>query len=245
MPELVEILNEEEASFARTLARGEALFSKYADAAASEKRNVLSGKDVWRLYDTYGFPVDLTQIMAEERGLKIDEVAFEKARLESLEASKAGGKDKGGVSVKLDVHDLGALEANADVPKTDDSSKYRECQRYPSTEALSRCDGLNRSELDDVKATVKAVYHSSTFHSSTADVPEGSAFGILLDRTNFYAEQGGQEYDTGVLAIDGKAEFKVNDVQVFNGYVLHIGQMEEGEIKVGDEVICTYDEASL
>jgi alanyl-tRNA synthetase len=123
---LKEILNEEEASFARTLNRGEALFSKYAAAAAEEKRSVLSGKDVWRLYDTYGFPVDLTQIMAEERGLKIDEVAFEKARLESLEASKAGGKTSAGAQVKLDVHDLAALEANSAVPKTDDSFKYRE-----------------------------------------------------------------------------------------------------------------------
>lgn len=137
VPELVEILNEEEASFARTLTRGEVLFSKYADAAASEKRNVLSGKDVWRLYDTYGFPVDLTQIMAEERGLKIDEVAFDKARQESLEASKAGGKDKGGVSVKLDVHDLGALEANPDVPKTDDSFKYGQ-YRLPTHAASVR-----------------------------------------------------------------------------------------------------------
>jgi alanyl-tRNA synthetase len=123
---LKEILNEEEASFARTLNRGEALFSKYAAAAAEEKRSVLSGKDVWRLYDTYGFPVDLTHIMAEERGLKIDEVAFEKARLESLEASKAGGKTSAGAQVKLDVHDLAALEANSAVPKTDDSFKYRE-----------------------------------------------------------------------------------------------------------------------
>lgn len=124
--ELKEILDEEEASFSRTLNRGEALFSKYAAAASSENRTLLSGKDIWRLYDTYGFPVDLTQIMAEERGLKIDEVAFEKARLESLEASKAVGKDKGGAGVKLDVHDLAALEANAAVPKTDDSFKYRE-----------------------------------------------------------------------------------------------------------------------
>ena len=65
-----------------------------------------------------------------------------------------------------------------------------------------------------------------------------------MDKTNFYAEQGGQENDTGVLSIDGKAEFKVEDVQVYNGYVLHIGQMEEGEITVGDEVTCTYDEVS-
>lgn len=124
--DLKEILDEEEASFARTLTRGEALFSKYAALAAEEKRNTLSGKDVWRLYDTYGFPVDLTQIMAEERGLKIDEVAVEKARLESLEASKGGGKSKDTAAVKLDVHDLGALEKNDAIPKTDDSFKFGE-----------------------------------------------------------------------------------------------------------------------
>ncbi|RXK35812.1 alanine-tRNA ligase [Tremella mesenterica] len=221
IPELIEILNEEEASFARTLNRGETLFSKYAAIAAQEKRTVLSGKDIWRLYDTYGFPVDLTQIMAEERGLKIDEVAFEKARLESLEASKAGGKAAGGVQIKLDVHDLAALEKNADVPKTDDSAKY---------------------QLDDIEATVKGIYYQSKFHQSTSELPPNVPFGILLNKTNFYAESGGQENDTGVLAIDGKAEFKVEDVQVYNGYVLHVGQMEEGEIKLGDEVICTYDE---
>ncbi|WWD21148.1 alanine-tRNA ligase [Kwoniella shandongensis] len=221
VPELIEILNEEEASFARTLTRGEALFSKYATTALEEKRTVLSGKDIWRLYDTYGFPVDLTQIMAEERGLKIDEVAFEEARLESLEASKGGGKKEGAAGVKLDVHDLGALEANDAVPKTDDSSKY---------------------QLDDIKATVKSIYHSSKFYNSTSELPANAPFGILLDKTNFYAESGGQENDTGVIAIDGKAEFKVDDVQVYNGYVLHVGQLEEGEIKVGDEVICTYDE---
>jgi alanyl-tRNA synthetase len=65
-----------------------------------------------------------------------------------------------------------------------------------------------------------------------------------VDKTNFYAESGGQEYDTGVLAIDGKAEFKVEDVQVFNGYVLHIGQMVEGDMTIADEVIATYDEVS-
>lgn len=96
--------------------------------------------------------------------------------------------------------------------------------------------------MDDVKATVKSVYHKSQFLNSTKDVPSGESFGILLDKTNFYAEQGGQEYDTGVIAIDGKAEFKVEDVQVFNGYVLHIGRMVEGEISVGEEVIATYDE---
>lgn len=75
-------------------------------------------------------------------------------------------------------------------------------------------------------------------------MPSGEAFGVLLDKTNFYAEQGGQENDTGSLSIDGKAEFRVEDVQVFNGYVLHVGRMEDGEIKVGDDVTSTYDEVS-
>jgi alanyl-tRNA synthetase len=99
------------------------------------------------------------------------------------------------------------------------------------------------TELDDIKASVKSIYHASRFYASTSELPDKTAsFGILLDKTNFYAEQGGQENDTGVLAVDGQAEFKVEDVQVYNGYVLHIGQLEEGEIKVGDEVISTYDE---
>lgn len=221
VPELKEILDEEESSFARTLKRGEALFNKYAEAALATEGKTLEGKDTWRLYDTYGFPPDLTQIMAEERGLKIDEEAFEKARLESLEASKAGTKKGAAGGVKLDVHDLGALEANDKVPKTDDEAKY---------------------QRGDVTAQIKAIYHSSKFYDSTAEVPAGEPFGILLDKTNFYAESGGQEYDTGVIAIDGQAEFKVEDVQVYNGYVLHIGQLSEGELKLDDEVICTYDE---
>lgn len=219
--ELKEILDEEEQSFARTLKRGEVLFNKYAEAAFADGTKTLKGKDTWRLYDTYGFPVDLTQIMAEERGLKIDEEAFEKARQESYEASKAGTKKGAAGGVKLDVHDLGALEANDAVPKTDDSFKY---------------------ERGDVDAKIKAIYQSSKFVNSTSELVAGEPFGILLDKTNFYAESGGQEYDTGVIAIDGQAEFKVEDVQVYNGYVLHVGQLEEGELKVGDDVIATYDE---
>lgn len=124
--DLKEILDEEEESFARTLYRGEALFNTYAAKALESNSKVLNGVDVWRLYDTFGFPGDLTRLMAEERGLSVDEEAFEKAKQESYEISKAGGKTKGKETVKLDVHDLGALEANDSVPKTDDSAKFRE-----------------------------------------------------------------------------------------------------------------------
>ena len=65
---------------------------------------------------------------------------------------------------------------------------------------------------------------------------------MLLDRTSFYAESGGQEYDTGSIIIDGVAECEVTNVQVFNGYVLHIGQMKYGKLNVGDEIVSSYDE---
>lgn len=83
--------------------------------------------DVWRLYDTYGFPVDLTLLMAEEIGLGVDQEAFEEAQKESKEISKRvkGGEGKVAlVEVKLDVHDIGKLEKMESVTKTIDDSKY-------------------------------------------------------------------------------------------------------------------------
>lgn len=119
-----EILDEEEESFSRTLDRGEKLLDQYAVAAKQKGAKELNGKDVWRLYDTYGFPVDLTRLMAEELELGVNEAEFEAAQAASKEASKGGAKKAGATVVKLDVHDLGALEKNTAVPKTNDSFKY-------------------------------------------------------------------------------------------------------------------------
>lgn len=217
--ELKEILVEEELSFAKTLDRGEKLFEQYAIIASKTPEQTLAGKDVWRLYDTYGFPVDLTRLMAEEAGLKIDDVAFEKAKEESREASKASGSKGGAELIKLDVHALSELDNNDAVPKTDDHYKYG---------------------LENIKSKILAFYTGSEFTDSIHKA--GQQYGILLDKTPFYAEQGGQEYDTGSLVIDGSAEFNVTNVQAYAGYVLHTGTLVEGTLKVGDEVIATYDE---
>lgn len=101
--------------------------------ALAEGAKELNGKDVWRLYDTFGFPVDLTRLMAEELGLSVNEKEFEEAQAQSKEASKASQKSGSLNTVKLDVHDLGLLEKNEHVPKTDDSAKYCEFYRQ-STE---------------------------------------------------------------------------------------------------------------
>ncbi|CDZ98125.1 alanine-trna ligase [Phaffia rhodozyma] len=217
---LFSILNEEEVSFARTLDRGEKLFAQYSSQAIDAGKKELAGKDVWRLYDTYGFPVDLTRLMAGELELGIDEAGLEQAAKDAKEASRGVGKKAGEDVVKLDVHDLGKLDAEGIVSKTEDSAKFGTAS---------------------ITSKIQGIYQSSTFHDSTGSIT--TPLGLLLDRTNFYAESGGQEGDTGSIIIDGKAEFLVTDTQVFSGYVLHIGVVTEGEIKVGDEVVCTYDEA--
>ena len=99
-----------------------------------------------------------------------------------------------------------------------------------------------KSAQGTTTSTVKAIYHEKAFLQSTSSLPEDASFGIILDRTNFYAEAGGQEYDTGSITIDDVAEFEVTDVQVFNGYVLHIGSLKYGALNVNDEVVATFDE---
>ena len=215
-----DILNEEEISFAKTLDRGESMFEKYAQKCKSQDSKDLSGADVWRLYDTYGFPVDLTKLMAEERGLSIDDAEVEKAQEKAREASK-GEKKAAADLVKLNVHDISALEKMSDVPKTDDMPKF---------------------QRENINATIKAIFYGGKFLQSTEEITEGDQFGLILDRTNFYAEQGGQEYDTGRIVIDGEAEIDVQNVQVYAGYVMHTGYMNYGNFKLGDEVLCDFDE---
>jgi alanyl-tRNA synthetase len=122
--DIKQILSEEEESFSRTLDRGEKIFQEYAEKAKKNGSSTLSGADVWRLYDTYGFPVDLTRIMAGEAGLDISEDEFAKAQADAKQASKAKKTSSGVELVKLDVHDIGKLESMASVPKTDDRYKY-------------------------------------------------------------------------------------------------------------------------
>lgn len=215
-----EILDEEEQSFAKTLDRGERLFESYAQQSKLKDLKGLHGGDVWRLYDTFGFPVDLTRLMAEERGLSIDEKEFEDARLKAKEASK-GQKKSGSSLLKLDVHDISNLQKLSDLSQTDDSAKFGR---------------------ENITSVIRIIYHNKKFVKDTKEIPSEEQIGIILDRTNFYAEQGGQEYDTGKLIIDGVAEMKVENVQLYAGYVLHTGYLEYGALSVGEEVICEYDD---
>lgn len=218
--DIKEILDEEEEAFARTLDRGEKQFEKYAAVAANSEKKKLSGADVWRLYDTFGFPEDLTKLMAEERGLDIDEEEVAVAREKAREASKAV-KDAVQTFAKLNVHQISELKDKLRVPTPNDEAKFQK---------------------GDIKAKVQLIFTGTEFVKSTKDIATNTPVGVLLDKTNFYAEQGGQVADTGRIVIDGAAEFKVLDVQQFGGYVLHNGYLEYGQLQAGDEVISEYDE---
>jgi alanyl-tRNA synthetase len=127
VPDIKEILAEEELSFAKTLDRGERLFESCLTKARAARSDVISGNDVFRLYDTFGFPVDLTRLMAEENKFKVDEAGFAEVQNKAKELSRARKGNKSAESgVVLDIHALGELEKSLKLPKTDDSFKYGE-----------------------------------------------------------------------------------------------------------------------
>jgi len=223
-PELVkkqadikEILDEEEVAFALTLDRGEKQFEKYAaEALKGDKK--LPGASVWRLYDTFGFPEDLTKIMAEENGLTIDEAEVRAAEEKAREASKVAKTDSQTFSA-LDVHQIAELEKL--VPRTNSDAKYRK---------------------GESKGKVQTIFVGKGFEKTTESVAPKSPLGLILDKTNFYAESGGQVADTGKIFIGEDAVFNVVDTQEYSGYVLHNGYVESGVFSEGDEVTCVYDE---
>ncbi|XP_060517210.1 alanine--tRNA ligase, cytoplasmic [Cylas formicarius] len=220
---VMDIIDEEERQFLKTLSRGRRLLN-----AVIKKPNCrVSGQLAWRLYDTYGFPVDLVQLMAQEKGCRVDMAAFAEEQKMAQQRSRARGV---GVpdTTDLDVYAINKLK-NDDIPPTDDSPKYA----YEANDA-----GYNFKEC---VATVIALRQDGVFVQAAM---VNDDCGVLLNRTNFYAEQGGQIYDTGymVKVNDPGTEFAVKNVQVRGGYVVHVGNVF-GVLKTGDRVSLHVDTA--
>ena len=193
-------------------------------AVICERSPVISATDAFMLHDTYGFPIDLTQVMARERGMTVDTEGYEKLMGEARERSRAGGKAEGVKEIALSGEETAKL-AHLRVKPTDDSFKY---------------------EIKPLRATVRAIWNGEDFDEDI--VASGTSledrFGIVLDKTNFYAESGGQVGDHGEIRKPGSpnTRFDVDETRAFGGYVLHIGRLHGGQIKVGDTVELTVDE---
>ncbi|XWS39564.1 hypothetical protein CRYUN_Cryun18bG0066100 [Craigia yunnanensis] len=210
-----DIIAAEEASFGKTLVKG---IEKFKKAAQDVQGRILSGQDAFILWDTYGFPLDLTQLMAEERGLIVDVEGFNNAMDEAREKSRSARNKQAGGAIVMDADATAALHREG-VSTTDDSFKF--------------------IWFEDHESVIKAIYTGSEFvESASAD----NDVGIVLESTSFYAEQGGQIFDTGSL--DGSfGSFQVCNVQIFGGFVLHIGSLSgvTGKFAVGDKVTCKVD----
>lgn len=219
---LVQTINEEEIQFLKTLTRGRNLLNRTIEKLGDSK--TVPGDVAWRMYDTYGFPIDLTQLMCEEKQLIIDMEGYEKAKKDSQLSSQ--GKNVGQEDLlALDIHAISHLQESG-VPVTDDTPKYN---YVPSS-----TDKDAEYKFAPCTAKVLALRTQKQFVN---EVTSGQDCGVILDCTSFYAEQGGQIFDEGymVKSDDESVEFTVNNVQVKGGYVLHIGKIE-GTLKVGDSL---------
>ncbi|XP_047317942.1 alanine--tRNA ligase-like [Impatiens glandulifera] len=212
---ITETIAEEEASFGKTLLNGIEKFKRVAQELQGKK---LSGQVAFVLWDTYGFPLDLTQLMAEERGLEVDIEGFDIAMNEAKERSRNALNKQAGGTFLIDVDGISSLHKKG-VPPTNDNFKF--------------------AWFQDHHSTVKAIYTGREFVESTNC---NSEVGIVLETTSFYAEQGGQIYDSGLL--EGPfGSFQISNVQIYGGFVVHIGFFtgETGKLAVGDKVICKVD----
>ncbi len=190
------VLKKEEQRFAETLDQGmEILESAIAALDGTE----IPGDVVFKLYDTYGFPIDLTADIARERDLSVDQRGFDVAMSEQRDRARAASK--------FSAADGGAL-------KTDVTTEFL---GYDGTDGQSEIVALFRDgEPVDTLGT-------------------GDAGAVVLSATPFYAEAGGQIGDTGILVTDGKL-FRVDDTQRSGDANVHFGDVEQGELKVGDRV---------
>jgi len=198
------VLKKEEQRFAETLEQG----MRILEAAIEKmKGNTIDGKTVFKLYDTFGFPVDLTADVARERNLVLDQDGFDV----EMEAQRSRARASSQFNAVSDAFKL---------------------DTYPATEFLGY-------ELRSANARVLAILQND---AAIDQLENGDEAIVILDRTPFYAESGGQVGDIGEIRIGEETVFKVTDTQKQNDVYLHIGYLLSGEPGVGDQVDARIDE---
>ncbi len=203
----------EEESFLQTLKSGTSIFDLAATELKAAKKKVLPGGEVFRLHDTYGFPFDLTLEMAREEGLEVDEEGFRRLMNEQRDRAKADSKAK-----KSGHTDL---------------SEYK---KIADKSGVSTFIGYNQSSAD---SSVNGILVDG---ASVAAAHSGDEVEIVLARTPFYAEGGGQLADGGRITTANGAVIEISDVQSpITGLSIHRGRVLSGEIQVGESVLAEID----
>jgi len=203
----------EEESFLQTLKSGTQIFDMASTQLKASKQKVLPGSEVFRLHDTYGFPFDLTLEMAREEGLDVDEEGFRRLMNEQRDRAKADAKAK-----KSGHTDLSEYKKIADAKGASSFVGYT----HNETESV-----INGILVDGV---------------SVQSAISGQDVEIVLDRTPFYAEGGGQLADGGRITLANGAVIEVDDVQTpVNGLSVHRGRVISGEVTAGSQGLAAID----
>ena len=203
----------EEESFLQTLKSGTQIFDVSSAALKKSKSSVLPGEDVFKLHDTYGFPFDLTLEMAREEGLSVDEDGFRRLMKEQKDRAKADAKSK-----KSGHTDVSVYRSIAD------KSGKTEFLGYTSVSSESTLTGVL---VDGV---------------GVASASEGDDVEIILNRTPFYAEGGGQLADGGRITLSSGAVIEIDDVQSpVPGVSVHRGRVVNGTVEVGAAALAEID----
>jgi alanyl-tRNA synthetase len=197
------VLQQEEDRFNETLDQGLRILE---DDIAALKGDTISGSTAFKLYDTYGFPVDLTRDVAMERNLKLDMAGFEREMEAQRERARAASSFKSA--------EIGAVTV-------DQPTQFTGYERLSDEgEILQITRGTDLARTDSLRA--------------------GESGNIVLDRTPFYAESGGQVGDRGVLRA-GDAVFRVEDTQKHGPVHVHQGRVEKGQFRAGDKMTAEVD----
>ena len=207
---ITKVIRVEEENFAKTIDGGLKIFADMLAEHQAKNEKTFSGADAFKLYDTYGFPIDLTLEMVEEQGMTVDEAEFHKQMDEQRTRARKAREALG---------DLGwaGVEFGKEVPATE-------------------FVGYDNTTIIDAKVVALVVENEQA-----EELMPGVEAILVLDKSPFYAEMGGQVADHGVITAEGMT-FVVNDVQKNKGgKYMHYGKVTEGIVKLGDTVTATID----
>ncbi|GAH90571.1 unnamed protein product, partial [marine sediment metagenome] len=203
------VIESEETGFGRTLDRGIEIFNTAAKRAQQSIKKIINGEDAFQLYDTYGFPLDLTELMAQERNLKVDTAKFDELMEAQRQRARAAQKNDS----------LMAALANTELPVTEDAHKY---------------------DTDNYDSKLIGWLDDGGFNDQ-GRIETGAEVGIILDRTCFYAEAGGQVGDCGIIKSatadkSDNAQFIVESTAKIANCIIHQGKVVEGSFSIGQNV---------
>lgn len=209
---ILKVLTTEEENFNKTIDQGLVILSDLESRLVKEGKTCLDGEDAFRLYDTYGFPIDLTNEILEEKGFTVDMDGFDNAMNKQKETARGARKE------------TNYMGADATVYDKIDTRITSEFVGYDTLETESEITVLTTSE--DITDTL-------------AEGMEGT---IIVNKTPFYATMGGQQGDTGVITCNGSVFEVIDTIRLKGGRVGHVGKVTAGSFNVGDKVTLTVDE---